>query len=123
MTKHKNVEYDLEVQARNRWLTSVFKQSWWRLVILVFGSLIAIGLQLLNPWPLKILVDSVFGDVSAPWILEPLSGTYALLVVVALSYVGLYLVSGLLDILDSYLTARFSGNLSRKQQKNFFFMY
>ena len=83
-------------------------------------SLVAVGLQLLSPWPLKILIDSVFGAVPAPGFLGPLTGTYTLLVLVAVGYVALYLISGLLELVDSYLTARFTNSLSIKLQTDFF---
>ncbi len=105
---------------RATWIGSTFRTSAWRLGVLVLLSFVSIGLTLLNPWPLKLLVDSVFGDIVAPGPLEAMSGSYVLLVVVALSYVVIYLVSGLLDIVDSYLTTRFSNHLSNELQKYFY---
>lgn len=106
---------------QNQWIRQNFRSAAPRLSIGVFLSLLAAGLQLLNPWPLKILVDSVFGKVPAPGFLSSLTGTFELLVIVAVSYVLLYLLSGLLEIIDSYLTTSFTNHLSIEQQKAFFY--
>jgi len=98
-----------------------FRAAWPKLTVGVVFSLVSVGLQLLNPWPLKILVDSVFGDVPAPGFLHDLTGTFSLLVIVATAYVALYLVSGLLEIADTYLTTLFTNQLSIALQTAFFY--
>lgn len=120
MTKNKTY-IDPQASNQQRWIRSNFKAALPKVALGTFLSLLAAGLQLLNPWPLKILIDSVFGQVPAPGILHSLSGTYSLLVVVAVGYVSLYLLSGLLEIIDSYLTARFTNALSISLQTAFFY--
>ena len=112
---------DFQYNGRRQWIKVVFMASSSRVALGTSLSLIAVGLQLLNPWPLKILIDSVFGKVFAPGPLHGLTGTYTLLVIVAVSYVSLYMLSGLLEIIDAYLTARFSNNLSIQLQTSFFY--
>lgn len=110
----------IENKRINQWLLSYFRLVWPRLLVLIVLSLVSVGLSLLNPWPLKILIDSVFGTVPAPGILEGLTGRPTLLIIIAAAFVGMFLVSGLLDILDSYLSLRFSGRMSNDLQSSFF---
>ncbi len=83
--------------------------------------LVGTAVSLLNPWPLKLLVDSVFGDVPPPQVFGEIGGTTTLLVIVALSYMLIYLLSGALDILTSYLGVRFSGRQTNELQKYFYY--
>jgi len=112
---------DSKTRAQRRWMKEHFRAAWPKLTVGVVFSLVSVGLQLLNPWPLKILVDSVFGDVPAPGFLHDLTGTFSLLVIVATAYVALYLVSGLLEIADTYLTTLFTNQLSIALQTAFFY--
>lgn len=83
-------------------------------------TLLGVGLRLLDPWPLKVLVDSVFGNTPAPFV-PSLTGSEQLLGLVAAAYVGLYIVSGALEILDGYLTAYYTNRLSVQLQQQFFY--
>ncbi len=109
----KNLEY-------RKWLMSYFKRSWWRIAVLVFLSLFSIVALLLNPWPLKLLADSVFGDIAAPSILEPLTGTKELLFIIGGVYIALYFFQGFSDFLYSYVSARFGLRLTAKIKTQFF---
>lgn len=109
----KNLEY-------RKWLMSYFKRSWWRIAVLVFLSLFSIVALLLNPWPLKLLADSVFGDIAAPSILEPLTGTKELLFIIGGIYIALYFFQGFSDFLYSYVSARFGLRLTAKIKTQFF---
>ena len=109
----KNLEY-------RKWLMSYFKRSWWRVAVLVFLSLFSIVALLLNPWPLKLLADSVFGDIAAPSILEPLTGTKELLFIIGGIYIALYFFQGFSDFLYSYVSARFGLRLTAKIKTQFF---
>jgi len=109
----KNLEY-------RKWLMSYFKRSWWRIAVLVFLSLFSIVALLLNPWPLKLLADSVFGDIAAPSILEPFTGTKELLFIIGGIYIALYFFQGFSDFLYSYVSARFGLRLTAKIKTQFF---
>ena len=109
----KNLEY-------RKWLMSYFKRSWWRIAVLVFLSLFSIVALLLNPWPLKLLADSVFGDSAAPSILEPFTGTKELLFIIGGIYIALYFFQGFSDFLYSYVSARFGLRLTAKIKTQFF---
>jgi ABC-type multidrug transport system fused ATPase/permease subunit len=66
-------------------------------VLLLFA---ATGVGLLQPWPLKLVVDSVLGDIPAPWPLTSRSPT-TLLPLLCLAIVLLQLVVGALTTLST----------------------
>lgn len=77
-------------------------------LIIVFVSLLASAVFLLKPWPIKIMVDSVFGNVPAPSFLEPYTGTEELLFFLAILSGLIFIVSSLLTVLKELLVLRFS---------------
>lgn len=101
------------------WLLGNFKSSLPRLVLLTALSLASIAILLVTPWPLKILVDSVFGQIPAPGPLGALDQR-ALLLSVALAYVLIYIASGIIDILDKTLTTNYSLSSARRLKQSFF---
>lgn len=111
---------DPKLRSQHQMIRRTFRHSWWGILLSLFISFISIILQLLNPWPLKLLLDSVFGDIAAPLFLEPLTGTFALLIIVAAIYVGLYLLEGLVDIINNYVTVRLTNQLTIKLQTELF---
>ena len=87
------------------WLLSFAKKYWLGIFILTLLSLLKVGFQLLNPWPIKILIDSVFGDVPAPGPLANFGSSEQLLIVLAIGLVVLYLLQNLLTIFNAYLSS------------------
>jgi ABC-type multidrug transport system fused ATPase/permease subunit len=61
----------VDKQRLNKWIKSYIKDSWWRIAALLVVSFASVGVGLLVPWPLKLLSDSVFGNVPAPGPLAP----------------------------------------------------
>lgn len=106
-------------KAFNRWLMKQYRHSIGQLIVLVLISLLSIAVLLMTPWPLKVLVDSVFGHIAAPGILSRLSRSQ-LLALVGAAYVVIYMASGIIGILDQYLTTKFSLRLGLKLKNNFF---
>ena len=80
-----------------------------RLVIGLGILLTAAGLGLLQPWPLKLVVDSVLGGVPTPWPLStiaaalPFSLAVAVLIVLCVGLVALQAVVGLLTMVGTNL--------------------
>jgi ATP-binding cassette, subfamily B, bacterial len=76
--------------------------AWWWLLITVL-TLAGTVCSTLQPWPMKVLVDSVLGDSPVPKLAQSLIGAIggegrgALLVVVALAGLGVFALSGLID--------------------------
>lgn len=106
-------------KAFNRWLLQHYKSSAGELTILVFISILSISILLMTPWPLKVLVDSVFGQTSAPGVLADLTESQ-LLILVGVAYVLIYVASGLVSIADQYLTSKYSLRRGLKLKANFF---
>ena len=71
-------------------------------LVLLVGSTTA---ALLQPWPLKLVIDCVIGDQPAPAALATLSKTARLGTLVA-AMVGLQLVVGALSMLGTYIVIR-----------------
>ena len=75
----------------------------------VFASLLLVGAGLLAPWPIKVLVDSVLGSAPIPETLRhavPASNKLTLLVLTVGAGFAIALVSGLLNVLTSYLKTK-----------------
>ena len=89
----------------NRWLLSYVKQYWLAIFGITTLSLLVIGLQLLNPWPLKILIDSVFGNEPAPFLLEAMEAQ-ELLLALALILIVIYLLQNVFSVINGYLSSR-----------------
>jgi ATP-binding cassette subfamily B protein/subfamily B ATP-binding cassette protein MsbA len=71
------------------------KPHWRGLVVLVATMLANIGLDLLRPWPLKLVIDNVLGDERIPGILRSLPGVdgpHGLLLWVAIATVLIFLL-------------------------------
>ncbi len=112
MEKEKNLRY-------KAWLRSYYRGAWLHVSILLVLTLILVGIELANPWPLKLLADSVFGDVPPPGFLAEYSRE-SLLVLVAFSYIGLYLFGSLFAFINDYLGTRFKMSMDQKLKENFF---
>ena len=97
--------------AFKKWFYGYIKQSWWRIAVLVVIALTSVGLSLLDPWPLKIVVDSVFGKIPAPGFLARFTGTTKLLYLTGIIYVIIYILQSFLAIINGYLGTRFGFKL------------
>lgn len=64
------------------------------------------GCELLKPWPLKIVIDSVLGDSPSPWNLHELFSKQALLVAACAGLIVIYLVLGGITLLNNYTTIK-----------------
>jgi ATP-binding cassette, subfamily B, bacterial len=95
------VEENKEIK---NWLLSYAQKFWLPIVALALLSFLKIGFQLINPWPIKILIDSVFGTTPAPLFMSETSPE-ELLVIITIGLVIIYLLQNLLAILDGYLSS------------------
>lgn len=64
------------------------------------------GCELLKPWPLKIIIDSVLGDSPAPWQLHTLFPKQTLLLLACGGLIAIYLILGGVTLLNNYTTIR-----------------
>ncbi len=111
----------VDKQRLKIWIKSYVKDSWWRIVALLFVSFMSVGIGLLVPWPLKLLSDSVFGNVPAPGMLAPFSQTAVLLYIVAGIYIAIYVLQSALSLIGSYIGARFGFRMNINVKKQLFF--
>jgi len=65
------------------WLWQIVKFHKWRLAVLILFTLLGSLVTLASPWPMQILADYVFGDLTAPWIFAEYSQTMKLLYIAA----------------------------------------
>src|SRR5262245_48941943 len=76
----------------------------------VVGSLVATGVGLLTPWPMKILVDSVLGNEPLPRLLTGFGGTApnktALLLAVVASGFALAVLTSAVTVVTGYVTTK-----------------
>ncbi|MCU0589512.1 MAG: ABC transporter ATP-binding protein/permease [Syntrophobacteraceae bacterium] len=64
------------------------------------------GLELLKPWPLKMIIDSVLGDKPLPWGLSGTVPPEAFLILACAGMVVVYLLLGGLTLANNYTTIR-----------------
>jgi ATP-binding cassette subfamily B protein/subfamily B ATP-binding cassette protein MsbA len=83
-----------------------FRRQWRRLSVLVALCLLTSGLAVLQPWPLKLLVDTALGSQAPPAWLESLGLTAdssgALIVIAAAASFLAYALSSLADVAMTY---------------------
>jgi ATP-binding cassette subfamily B protein/subfamily B ATP-binding cassette protein MsbA len=85
------------------------------IVIIISAMLISVGLSVLQPWPLKILIDNVLGGKAVPasldrWVDRAPGSSYQqqLLVLVVLGTLGIALLGSLVSYLQTMATVRFN---------------
>lgn len=82
-------------------------------IVLIFG-LISSAIMLLKPWPVKILVDSVFGSLPAPGPLKPYTGTPSLILITSLLTVAIFVVGSIFGTIRDYVMLQLSYRLDKR---------
>jgi len=95
------------------WLRSYYKQAKMSIALVVVLNVIASSVMLLNPWPIKIMADSVFGNEPAPGPLRPYTHTPHLIVLVSLLTLGIFLLSSIFGTLQSFMLLKIGYWLNR----------
>lgn len=101
------------------WLKSYFLHAKYSIMTLIGIDSILIFLSLLEPWPIKILADSVFGGEPAPLFLEPYSGKTLLYIVSGITIL-LFLARSFVGYIDSRIAMRFTYKFERKLKGDMF---
>ena len=75
------------------------------LVLAVGQVLVMAGLEMLKPWPLKIVIDNVLTATPLPWAGPWRSWSPSTLLLAAvLALIGIYVALGIVSVLNNYLT-------------------
>jgi ATP-binding cassette, subfamily B, bacterial len=83
-------------------IVDLLAPRWKSLVLSVAAAVASAGLDLLQPWPLKIVIDYVVGSKTAPQWLP--SDKFAVLNIAALSIVGISVLGALASYVENVLT-------------------
>jgi ATP-binding cassette subfamily B protein len=84
-----------------------YLRPYWLTFALALGQLFFISaLELLKPWPLKIIIDNVLSDNPLPWGFAPSWSAESVLVLACTGLVVVYLLLGGLRLLNDYTTIR-----------------
>jgi ATP-binding cassette, subfamily B, bacterial len=102
------------------WLRKYYAQAKPAVILMVVLNTIAAGIALLQPWPIKILADSVFGNIPAPGPLEPLTGTSTLIIIVSLMTLSIFLLNSAFGTLKDYLMLKLGFWLNRSIKEESF---
>lgn len=95
------------------WLRKYYKQAKPAIILMVALNTVASGIALLQPWPLKLLADSVFGNIPAPGVLRPYTHTPKLILIVSLLTLLIFLLGQAFGVLKDYLLLKISYWLNR----------
>jgi ABC-type multidrug transport system fused ATPase/permease subunit len=88
-----------------------YLRPYWPLAVeSVVATLLATGIGLLSPWPMKVLVDSVLQDEPLPRILRPIallaSSKFSLLVLTVLAGLAITLTLNALNVIITYVETK-----------------
>lgn len=96
-----------------QWLKKYKRRALPATSVMVFIGVISSSIMLLKPWPVKIMVDSVFGNIPAPGPLEPYTHTPTLILITSLMTIAIFIVGSLFGTLRDYLMLRLGFWLNR----------
>lgn len=102
------------------WLKKYYAQAKPAIALMVVLNTIASAIALLQPWPLKLLADSVFGAVPAPWILKPYTHTPKLILIVAFLTLLIFLLSHAFGVIKDYTLLKIGFWLNRSIKEEAF---
>ncbi len=102
------------------WIKKYQKMALKAIVFVVFITTVQSIFALLEPWPLKIMADSAFGDTPAPGILEALTGKPELIAVTALMSIVIFVVGASFRWVSEYFLLKIGFNLNRAIKRESF---
>lgn len=88
-----------------RWLFHYWHTQWRGSSLLYLISTLLVGFELLEPWPLKLLIDSVFGTTPLPVFLNGFKSTHQLIVLVSGSILIIYGMLSILTFIKLHFTS------------------
>lgn len=102
------------------WLRRYYKQAKPAIILMVVLNTIASMIALLQPWPLKLLADSVFGNIPAPGPLEPYTHTPTLILFVAFFTMLIFVLGQAFGVLKDFLLLKIGFWLNRSIKEESF---
>jgi ATP-binding cassette, subfamily B, bacterial len=95
------------------WLSRYHKKARPAVAIVVVIGMVQAGIALLKPWPTKIMADSAFGEIPAPWLLEPYTHTSTLIGITALMSIALFIIGATFDYASNFVLLKIGFWLNR----------
>lgn len=95
------------------WLHKYYVGSRKAVILVVMIGVVQAGIALLRPWPIKLLADSAFGNITAPGILAPYTHTPMLILITSLMTIALFVAGGLFDFFSAFLLLKIGFDLNR----------
>lgn len=95
------------------WLRRYYRMARPAVVLVVGLNLVDTAIALLKPWPVKIMADSVFGQVPAWGPLEPYTGTVTLLFMTSVMTVSLFIIGALFAAFRDFFLLKIGFGLNR----------
>jgi ABC-type bacteriocin/lantibiotic exporter with double-glycine peptidase domain len=102
------------------WLRKYYAQAKPAIILMVVLNTIASGIALLQPWPLKLLADSVFGNLPAPGPLKQYTHTSTLIIIVSVMTLLIFLLNQAFGVLKDYLLLKIGYWLNRSIKEESF---
>ncbi|HEY5441995.1 MAG TPA: ABC transporter ATP-binding protein [Candidatus Saccharimonadales bacterium] len=102
------------------WLKKYYAQAKPAIIVMVVLNTIASAIALLQPWPLKLLADSVFGTVPAPGPLKPYTHTPHLILIVAFLTLLIFILGQAFGVLKDYFLLKIGYWLNRSIKEESF---
>lgn len=102
------------------WLKKYYTQAKPAIALMVVLNTIASAIALLQPWPIKILADSVFGSLPAPGLLRPYTHTPKLIIIVSFLTLLIFLLGTAFGVLKDYLLLKIGYWLNRSIKEEAF---
>lgn len=103
----------------NAWLKGIFIDQIPKIIILAGLGIVSSAIGLLQPWPMKFLTDSVFGDIAAPGFLASYDKT-ELLYLVVVATILIFIITEIVEILSTVLRNYFTFNVDKEVKAGFF---
>lgn len=102
------------------WLKKYYRQAKPAIILMVGLNTIASAIALLQPWPIKILADSVFGNIPAPGPLEQYTHTPTLIIWVSVMTLIIFLLGQAFGVLKDFLLLKIGFWLNRSIKEETF---
>ena len=98
-----------------------YLRPYWRVFAWALTQVLFISaLELLKPWPLKIIIDNVLADNPLPWKFAPNWSPETLLLVSCIALVLVYVLFSALRLLNDYTTIRIGHAMVNDLRRDFY---